>query len=90
VRDPGEERDALAAQDVRDVDRLAQELDPPVALGLRARDERGLVLAAGIEQEARARLDHAAQAEVGELRAEHERPLGQHGRQGIEVRSGRA
>ncbi len=85
VRDPREARDALRLEHVRDVDRVLEEVEAPLALLRRGRDERRLVLVARVEQEARARLDDAAQAEVVQPLPDEERPLEEVRRDGVEV-----
>ena len=58
----GPDRDGLGAQLGGDGDRAAVEIEPPLAAQIR--DQRRLVLAAGVEQEARARLEDDGEAEL--------------------------
>jgi hypothetical protein len=66
-RHAGPEGDRLRLQDVADVDRALEEADAPGPAFRLRRQQRRLVLAARVEQEARPRLDDAAEPPRAEL-----------------------
>lgn len=59
------ERDDFRAEQPGDADRAPQEIDSALAVFAPQGEERGPVLALGIEQEARAGLDHGHEVVLG-------------------------
>ena len=61
MHDAGPQRHAIGVESGRDIDRPAQEIDPPGAAGRIGRDQRRFVLLAGVEQKPGAGFDDAAE-----------------------------